>query len=212
MVVASAVSVAAGAVVGAVAVLDGNPLLEAVLCEYLVAQVPLAHIGGTVIGVVEQFRQNPGVDRQRDVVPGAPGRGGPEPGHHGRAVGRADRLGDVGPLEYHALRGQLVEIGGVNPRISVGSHGIGALFIGPDEQQVRFSRSCPVVGPGLAGAPAEPQQGGAGGLYESSSVNRAGHDNSPSCKSVPPAETFLPLPAPGPFITSMAAARGRLTG
>jgi len=64
--------------VAAVAILDRDPVAKTVLGEYLIAEVPLAHVGAFVVGVVEQFGQAACRRRQGNVVGGAAGGVGPQ--------------------------------------------------------------------------------------------------------------------------------------
>ncbi len=124
------------AVVLRVAVLHGDPLFEPVLGEDLVAEVPLAHVGGAVVGVGDELVETRGLRAERDVVGDAAALVGPEAGHDGAARGRGDGLGDVGLVEHVALGGELVEVGGLDLPVPVDGHGVGALLVGPDEQEI----------------------------------------------------------------------------
>jgi len=128
--------VAPFAIVAAVAVLDTPPLLESVLGEDLVAEMPFAEIARGVIGVPEEFRKDGYVLRQGDVVLGAAVHVRPEAGHNGRARGCADRLADVGIAKHHGLGRQTVQIGRLDDAVTIRGHSVRPLFVGPEKKQV----------------------------------------------------------------------------
>ena len=136
MVIASLTSVAPVAIIERVSIFHRDPFPESVLGEDFIPQVPLAHICRVVIQIVHQLRKAGDVGGQWNIVLDAPGRVRPQARHNGRPVGRANRLGDVGPLEHDAFSTQLIEIGCMNANVAVGRHGVGPLLIGPEEQQV----------------------------------------------------------------------------
>ena len=73
---------------------------------------------------------------ERDVVlVGAVGVG-PGAGHDGGAGGGADGGGDVAVLDDGAGFGEAVHPGSLDPVITVGGHGVGALLVGEDEEEV----------------------------------------------------------------------------
>ena len=49
---------------------------------------------------------------------------------------RADGLPAVGALEDEAPRGEAVEVRGLEKIVSVAGEGVGALFVGPEQQEV----------------------------------------------------------------------------
>jgi hypothetical protein len=51
-----------------VRVLDSPPLLEAVLCENLISQMPLAHVSSAIVRVIQDLGQARDSHRERDVV------------------------------------------------------------------------------------------------------------------------------------------------
>ena len=78
---------------------------------------------------------------------------GPESGHDRGAAGCADGLGDVGAIEDDALAGEAIHGGDVEACVAVGGHGVGALLVGPDEEEVGF----------VAGFALGSEEGGGGG-------------------------------------------------
>jgi len=139
VVIASCLLIAFGAVVLNVVVLNGNPLLETMLGEDLVAQMPLSHVGAPVIRIAQEFGETGGGFGKGDVVFQDTAGVGPEARHDCRARRRANRLGHVCLFENDALRSQTVQIRDADFPVAVGGHGIGTLFVGPDEEQVGFA-------------------------------------------------------------------------
>jgi len=133
VVVASGGPVTALTVIFAVTVLDGDPLLEPMLREDLIAQVPFPHIGGPIIRIIEQFRKTGSLLREWDVVGDTPVRVRPQTGQYRGSRGGADRLCAIGSPEDRRFGGEFVEVGGVDPGVPVNRHRVRPLFIGPQE-------------------------------------------------------------------------------
>ena len=126
-------------VVVAVLVLYAHPLVEAVLADDLVAQVPLAVVGGVVL---RRQEVGDGPDRvvQANVVLQTAVDVGPQPGQDRRARRGADGRADVAVLEYEAAGGKGVEVGGLDEVVAVAGHRVGPLLVGEDEEYVGLSR------------------------------------------------------------------------
>ena len=98
------VSVFAAGGADAVEVFDADPFVEAVLLDHVVAEVPLAEVGGVVV-FADALGDSWAVGRERDVVAVKAYGVGVEAGHDGGAAGGADGLGDVGVIEDEGLIG-----------------------------------------------------------------------------------------------------------
>ena len=153
MIGAAGLVIATRGIVLLVAIFDGLPFLESVLREHFVAQMPFAHVTGAVTGIAQKLRERARIAPQCDVVADTAALVRPPAGHDGRPARRADRLRDVGAIEDHAFRGEAVERGHLEATIAVTAQSVGALLVGPEEQEIGL----------VAGSARGAENGGRGG-------------------------------------------------
>ena len=93
-------------------------------------QVPLADIGGLIARLLYVLAQGLHVGGQHDIVAEAPRLRGIAAGLEQGPAGAAHRLGGEGVVELHALRGQLIQVGGDVQRLAEAAAGVPALLVG----------------------------------------------------------------------------------
>jgi hypothetical protein len=130
--------VAGFAVVSNVAVFDPSPFLEPVLRKNLVAQMPLAQIRRAVIRISQKFRETEGLLLERNIILDTLGFVRPQTRHDRGPRRRAHRLSAISPFENRRLGSEFVQVGSMDSPVAVNRQRVGALFIRPKEEQVRF--------------------------------------------------------------------------
>lgn len=121
---------------------NGYPLFEPVLRKDLVAQVPLAHVSGAVVGIADHFGQATKMRFQSDTVVRATICVGPGSRQEGRSRWRANRVRYAGLLKYKRLRSKLVEIRRQDLVTAITRDRVSSLLIRKKDEQIRFARKC----------------------------------------------------------------------
>lgn len=98
------VSVFASCGSDAVEVFDADPLVEAMLLDHVVAEVPLAEVSRVVV-FADALGDGGAIGGEGDVVAVEAYGVGVKAGHDGGAAGGADGLCDVGVIEDEGLVG-----------------------------------------------------------------------------------------------------------
>ena len=139
MVVAHLGAVLALRVLGTMSVLSAYPLVETVLSNDVVPEVPLAEPAGVVVLRGHLSDALP-VRRERHLVDGRPGEVRIESGDDRSPRGSAYRLSDVGSLEDEAAVCQRVQARHIDPVVAVAAQGVVPLLVAENEHYVRTVR------------------------------------------------------------------------
>ena len=102
-----------------------------------VLQVALAQQRRPVAVGAHQIDEGVGAQRERGAVRAHPVQRGHAPGHQGRAVGHADRGGDVEPVEAPPALGDRIDVGRAQHRMAGAGEVVRPLLVGDDEKEVR---------------------------------------------------------------------------
>ena len=97
--------------------------------------MPLSDVAGFVT-TAKKLRQGWNLWIDRESVVGATRDVRPLAGHERCPGGRANRLGDVGPLKNYRFIGEFVQVRRMNFRVSVTLQRVGALLIGQEDDEV----------------------------------------------------------------------------
>lgn len=111
------------------------PFVPTFSFDHFVAQMPLAVVGGVIV-IWEELCEGLYVFGKWDVVLYAAIRVWPETCHLSGTRGRADWGADVCVFEDKAGVSESVQVGCVDPVVSVGRHSVGALLIGKNVYEV----------------------------------------------------------------------------
>ena len=120
-------------------VVAANPVIEAVLGENLVAQMPLADVAGLVLRR-DHLRGRLHLARHDQSVHGHARRRRIQPRHDRRPSRRTHRLGHVRVLKHQAALSQRVHVRRLNPVVPVASHTVLPQPVRQNEDEVGMFR------------------------------------------------------------------------
>ena len=120
-------------------VLHADPLVETMLLDHVVAEVPLAEISAVVV-LADPLRNRRTISRQWDVVPMQSNRVRVQPRHYRRPARSTHRLCHIRVLKHKRPISYAIQIRRIDPIVAITSKRILPLLISQYEEDVRASR------------------------------------------------------------------------